>query len=258
MTSEKRKGFLSEIIENILSPYEASTVYEEDIVGEFENQVELEFFERFVRIVGGDAIILDLACGDGRHTLRLSQGQKHVLAFDMSPNMLKMAKMKCSQVSNVSFIKGSMFCLPFRTNAFDGIWFSQAFEYVPPERREGLLSNLRGLLEEKGIIYMSAETWMLPSLWNSLKELFGDLKLYFHWRFEKGKPLLWGEFLYQLTGEVRDRWKGWHYHVHIDTWTLSRLMRDVGLEKLKEVVDSGYIYILCTRRKLERLIEQIA
>ena len=55
-----------------------------------------------------------------------------------------------------------MFDLPFSKDMFDGIWFSQAFEYVPPDRRERFLASLRQFLKPQGILYMSVETWMYP------------------------------------------------------------------------------------------------
>ena len=201
MSGEHRRQFLFEIVENILSPYEASTVYEEEIIGEFENKFEIEYFHNFTKKLDAGRVVLDLACGDGRHTLKLSENAEHVVAFDLSSNMLKMARKKCSTSLNVSFVKGSMFNLPFREEVFDGIWFSQAFEYVPPDKRIELLTELKSVLRKSGILYMSVETWIHPSLWKSLREFLKDFKLYLYWKLVKRKPLLWGEFLYRLSGK---------------------------------------------------------
>jgi hypothetical protein len=59
----KRELFLSEIMESILFPYEASKVYEEQIVGEFENKFEAEYFSEFLRVLKERGLILDLAFG---------------------------------------------------------------------------------------------------------------------------------------------------------------------------------------------------
>jgi SAM-dependent methyltransferase len=241
----KRELFLSEIMESILFPYEASKVYEEQIVGEFENKFEAEYFSEFLRVLKERGLILDLACGDGRHTLRLSENVDNVIALDVSPNNLRMAKNKCQNMGNITFIRGSMFELPFRENTFDGIWFSQAFEYVPPDKRESILASLRHVLKSEGILYMSVETWMYPSIWASFKELWGDFKLYFYWKFIKRKPLLWGEFLYYLSSvNIRGRCSGWHYHVHTDKWTLKRLLHRFKFELLQMHLHDGYIYTL--------------
>lgn len=242
----RRKRFLSEITQSILLPYEASEIYEEEIVGEFENQFEAEYFNYFLAEIGEKDLILDLACGDGRHTLQLSKKVNHVVAFDFSSNNLNMAKKKCPRSENITFIKGSMFELPFRQNIFHGIWFSQAFEYVPPDKRERLLASIRRVLKPIGILYMSVETWMYPSLWSSLRELWSDLGLFCYWKFLKRRPLLWGEFLYYLSSEdIRARCSGWHYHVHTDKWTLRKLLRRLRFEIRKLDFYGGYIYTLC-------------
>ena len=138
-----------------------------------------------------------------------------------------------------------MFELPFQEKVFDGIWFSQAFEYVPPDRREEFLASIGRVLKRQGILYMSVESWVYPGLWASLKELCCDLRLLCYWRFWKGEPLLWGEFLYYLSGEkVRARYSGWHYHVHTDRCTLSKLLKRLGVEILWMDLCDGYIYTL--------------
>lgn len=248
----RRERFLRETARNILLPYEASKVCEEDIVGEFENQFEAEYFDRFAAQIGEESLILDLACGDGRHTLRLSERTGQVLALDLSPNNLRMARRKCHGTGSITFLEGSMFELPFRERTFDGIWLSQAFEYVPPDGREGFLAYVGRVLKTAGALYMSVETWMDPSLWASLKQLWADFKASCYWRFLKRKPLLRGEFFYYLSSEnIRDRWSGWHYHVHTDKWTLLRLLRRQRFEILKLDVYGGYIYLLS--RKAEQV-----
>jgi len=241
----KRETFLIELTENILLPYEASGSYEEELVGEFENELEELYFHRFLASLGEKGFILDLACGDGRHTLRLSEAADYVVALDLSPNNLRKAMAKCRKKANVAFLRGSMFALPFASEVFDGIWFSQGFEYVPPDRRKPLLSALRRILKPGGILYMSVETWMYPDLWASLKELWSDFKLFFYWKFIKRKPLLWGEYLYWIApGVVSEKYSGWHYHVHTDKWTLLRSLKGSGFSVEKLDLGDGYLYIL--------------
>lgn len=67
----ERERFLADMTENVLLPYEVSQEYEGKDVGEFENPLE-EYFQHFVTLVGPRALVLDLACGDGRHTLSLT------------------------------------------------------------------------------------------------------------------------------------------------------------------------------------------
>ena len=89
---------------------------------------------------------------------------------------------------------------------------------------------------------MSVETWMYPSILRSIKELWGDFKLYFYWKFVKRKPLLWGELFYRLT--LTTGRENWHYHVHTDKWTIMKLLSKFKYKLLKMHLYDGYIYIL--------------
>ena len=138
-----------------------------------------------------------------------------------------------------------MFNLPFRENVFDGIWFSQAFEYVPPDMRDVFMSSIMEILKPGGILYMSVETWIHPSLPKSIKNFVKDLILYLYWKLLKRKPLIWGEYLYKLT--LRDGRTIHHYHVHTDKRTLLKLIKKHKLKTLNINLHDGYIHILCRK-----------
>jgi ubiquinone/menaquinone biosynthesis C-methylase UbiE len=168
----KRERFLSEMAENIRLPYEVEWEgYVEEAGGEFGNQTEEEYFQYIVDKTEPKAAILDLACGDGRHTLRFAESVENVVGLDLSHRDLAKAKQKCLVKDNVTFVEGSMFQLTFAPNTFDGIWMSEAFEYVPPDKRRTFLTSLNNVLKNSGILYMSVETWQNPSIIASLKEL---------------------------------------------------------------------------------------
>ncbi|MEM3731082.1 MAG: methyltransferase domain-containing protein [Candidatus Bathyarchaeia archaeon] len=245
----KREDFLSEIYENILMPYELSEGYEEDVVGEFENKLEELYFSVFASLVKPKAHILDMACGDGRHTLKLSEHAEHVIAFDISSKNLRKAKRRCMRKGNVSYVKGSMLKSPFIQKSFNGIWFSQAFEYIPPDQRETFLQQLNPILKTDGIVFMSVETWMDQSILASLKEFLSDFKLFCYWKIRR-KPLFWGEFLYYCTPRGScGKFSGWHYHVHTDKYTLCRLLDKHGFSVRAMDISDGYIYLLIEKSK---------
>ena len=243
----KRELFLSEMAENIRSPYEAK--WEGYAAGgEFRNQTEEEYFQYVVDKTEPKAVILDLACGDGRHTLRFAERVAEVVGLDLSRNSLAKAKKKCLVNDNVTFIEGSVFQLPFPPNTFDGIWFSEAFEYVPPDKRRMLLTSINSMLKDSGILYMSVETWQDPSIIASLKRLWTDFRLFCYWKFIKRKPLLWGEFLYYSSVKGID-WSGWHYHVHTSKKTLCHILDMCGFAIEKVNLYDEYIYVLCRKAK---------
>ncbi len=47
-------------------------------------------------------------------------------------------------------------------------------------KEKAFLVSVKRVLKSKGVLYMSVETWMYPSVWVSFKELLGDFKLYFY------------------------------------------------------------------------------
>ncbi len=245
-----RERFLADMQENISHPYEVDQPLYEDFVGQFENLVEAAYFQRFVNRLGPGAEVLDLACGDGRHTLHLAAHARRVVCLDQSPRSLQEARRKCAAAPNVTFLRGSFLAPPFSSSlsrgSFDGVWFSQAFEYVPPDRRDGLLAALHASLKPGGILYMSVETWAYPSRWESLKTLGRDMGLFLYWKFLRGEPLLWGEFLYRLP-ESEFPSRGWHYHVHTSPRTLRGLLERHRLAPIKIDLSNGYLYVLCGR-----------
>ena len=241
----KREHFLSEMWENIRSPYEAE--WEGYAAGgQFRNQVEEEYFQHTVDNAEPEAVILDLACGDGRHTLRFAEGVGEVVGLDLSHNSLAKAKKRCLVKDNVTFTHGSMFRLPFPPDTFDGIWMSEAFEYVPPDKRRAFLTSLGNVLKNSGTLYVSVETWQYPNVIASLKQFWRDFRLFCYWKFIKRKPLLWGEFLYYSSVKRID-WSGWHYHVHTSKKTLCKLLDECGFVRERTALYDGYIYVLCRK-----------
>jgi len=247
---KSREQFVSELARNAASFFGKKQIFESLYEGDVQHQFEINQFNKFITSIGMNSQVLDLACGNGRFSYQLAQKTNHTLAYDLSCSGLKSARTKC-QTSNVTFIKGSMFELPYRDNTFDAIWFSEAFEYVPVDRRENFLRILQRILKSKGFLYISAETWMHPSLKKSLRRFLKDLELFFYWRYLKRKPVLYGEFLYNLSSknESTDN-PTWHYRTHIDKWKLAGLLRKVGFKILSlnlHVIqrwETGYLYVI--------------
>jgi SAM-dependent methyltransferase len=240
----KRERFLSEVLRDIRLPYEVESKGH----AEFENETEEEYFQYTVDEAEPRAVILDLACGDGRHTLRFADSVESVVGLDFSHNGLVKAKKRCLAKDNVTLIEGSMFKLPFSPNRFDGIWFSQAFEYVAPDKRRTLLSSLNDMLKSSGILYMSVETSESPSIVVSLKQFWRDFRLFCYWKFIKRKPLLWGEYFWYLSPEtVGFDYAGWHYHVHTNKGTLCELLDVCGFTIEKMNLSDEYIYVWCRK-----------
>ncbi len=188
---------------------------------------------------------MDLACSDGRHTLRLSEKVGEVIALDLSSNNLDMARRKCSGSRNICFVKASMFELPFPENTFNGIWFPKRSNTFRQIEEADFYCLLEKILRPSGILYMSAKTWIYQDLLTSLGELLSNFVLYCYWKVIRRKPPLTGEYLYYV--DLGENKGVWYYHVHIDERTLIELLTKHGLKILKMDVYDGYIYTLLKR-----------
>jgi ubiquinone/menaquinone biosynthesis C-methylase UbiE len=81
--------------------------------------------QRFVAALG-EAVtgsVLDVACGPGILTAAIAKSAREVVAFDLTPQMLKKAAQRCSEagLANVTFREGNAAELPFADAVFDAV-----------------------------------------------------------------------------------------------------------------------------------------
>jgi len=81
--------------------------------------------ERFVTALGeaGQGSVLDVACGPGILSAAIAKAARDVVAFDLTPQMLKKAEQRCAAagVGNVTFREGNAAELPFADASFDAV-----------------------------------------------------------------------------------------------------------------------------------------
>lgn len=109
-----------------------------------------EFYQKFLPLLPKHGSILDAGCGSGRDTKYfLEQGYK-VVAFDYSPEIVKIAseytnhEIRLLSFSDVSF-----------EEQFDGIWACASLLHVPSDDMPDTLQKLVRALKGNGIIYTS-------------------------------------------------------------------------------------------------------
>lgn len=99
---------------------------------------------------------LDLGCGAGMTTLALLQKGFHVDAFDMSENMLGVAKRNCLQAGyrdEVSFVQGDAEDLRFPAEDFDLVVSMGLFGYVPDW--EGVIRDVARIVKPGGYLLVT-------------------------------------------------------------------------------------------------------
>lgn len=92
-----------------------------------------------------DFTVVEIGCGIGRMTRRLSEVYGEVIAVDVSPVMLERAQRNLADRENVSFVAGSGSDLvQVRSSSVDAVFSYITLQHVPSE--EGVLSYVRETL----------------------------------------------------------------------------------------------------------------
>jgi SAM-dependent methyltransferase len=86
------------------------------------------------------ADLLDLACGQGRHSIALAKGGYTVIGLDASPQLLAVARQAAVEADAlVDFVEGDMRAIPYSA-CFDGVInMFTAFGYFPNEQDNQLV-----------------------------------------------------------------------------------------------------------------------
>lgn len=92
-------------------------------------------------------IALDIGCGTGQFSRLLSQHFEKVLAIDLSPNMIEVAKQRSKQFSNIDFQVGDILEWQPVIEQFDAIVSIATLHHLPVEN---LLPNLKAALKPRG------------------------------------------------------------------------------------------------------------
>lgn len=122
---------------------------------------EVDFIAEALALKPGE-LVLDLACGQGRHSIPLTSRGYQVVGLDYSPYLLELAK-KFSHDAGVepSLIRGDMRVLPF-SRCFDAVYiFFTSFGYFSDEDNIQVLREVRRALKPGGRF--------LLDLWNPFK-----------------------------------------------------------------------------------------
>lgn len=107
----------------------------------------------FFEALTGDRV-LDVGCGPGSDLETVAAAGYDVTGLDITPAFLRAAR---DHVADASLVRGDMRRLPFRTDAFDGVWSSASFLHVPRSDAIETLRAFRRVLGEAGIVFLSVK-----------------------------------------------------------------------------------------------------
>ncbi|MFC6954112.1 class I SAM-dependent methyltransferase [Halorubellus litoreus] len=92
--------------------------------------------------------ILDVGCGPGTDTATFREHDYDVVGFDLTAAFLDRA----TDAVDAPFVRGDMRTLPFKSNAFDGIWASASLLHVPRSDAPNTLEEFHRVLDAPGTL----------------------------------------------------------------------------------------------------------
>ena len=125
-------------------------IYWAEIADENSTARQIESLKNTVK---RDGLILDLACGTGRHTNPLTIEGYNMVGLDVSSTLLRIAKKRLVQAQ---LVKADMQHLPFKPKAFlAALSMDTSFGYLPSEEDDlQSLTELRETLSQGGLLVL--------------------------------------------------------------------------------------------------------
>ena len=132
------------------------------------------------------------------------------------------------------FVQADMMEMPFATESMEGIWCSDAFAYVRPDRRTVFFRQAHRVLRPGGVLFVSAAT--MPTAQMACRFLL--------WRLILRRPVVFGESISRLP---RAQGGGWRYHAMTTARALRALCRDHGFQ-VRSLRCEGGLWLLLARK----------
>ena len=140
---------MSEATEDTIAYYDRNAA---DFAGQTADLNLGSLYDRFLAHVGAGGRILDAGCGAGRDTLAFAQRGYEVVAFDASPEMVRLAR---ARVGNRVMGNHMRFESVTSLAEFDGIWTCASLLHVPECSFPDVAGRLAVALRPGGAWYMS-------------------------------------------------------------------------------------------------------
>ena len=130
----------------------------------------------YLKYLSRNDIVLDMGCGPGQHSINISSKVKKVIAFDISNQLLKIAKdrVKESKLTNIEFNQvDAEKKLSFKDNNFSAILCLDVLEHLNNESLT--MQEIKRVLKPKGQLFLS-----LPNRETSWEKLQKSVGLFYY------------------------------------------------------------------------------
>ncbi len=123
-----------------MNVFDEMGIYWAEIADQSSTQNQIQFIKDTLK---GNGLVLDLACGTGRHSIPLIKEGYDMVGLDVSLNLLRLAK---NRWRSVQLVRVDMRCLPFKAGAFSAsVSMDTSLGPLPSEQDD--LQSLRELQE---------------------------------------------------------------------------------------------------------------
>jgi len=131
-----------------LNVFDEMGVYWAEIADQNQTSRQIQFIEHTLK---EDGLVLDIACGTGRHLIPLSNEGYNIVGVDVSLRLLKIAK---NRWRKASVVRADMRFLPFKPHAFAAaISMDTSFGYLTSEQEDfQSLKDLHLALSRNGVL----------------------------------------------------------------------------------------------------------
>ncbi len=106
--------------------------------------------------------VLDIACGSGYWTERISETASSIVACDISDEMLEIAKNK-QYYCPVDFVRANLNQLPFESNSFDIVTLCFWFSHHPKQDYNNLFKNITDPIKPESPVKANCPLWLIDN-----------------------------------------------------------------------------------------------
>lgn len=99
--------------------------------------------------------VLDVGSGNGRDAELFCDHGYQVTGVDISTKLLEVARRR---EPRASFVRGSVYELPFKDASFDGVWACASLLHVPKDRIQEALAEIRRVLRPGGTLFVAVKS----------------------------------------------------------------------------------------------------
>jgi len=118
------------------------------------HEIKLKRFEFAKKYVKPGDRVLDIGCGDGFLTDKISYICREVSGIDPSVSGIKFAKDKIEN-KNISLIQGSATNLPFKDNSYDAMTLFEMIEHLPENQVKNAIEEIFRVLKKDGCVIIT-------------------------------------------------------------------------------------------------------